>query len=121
MRLSRFNYFSYIVTHNIYAPFIIVNFLGLPNITSPPTPLELSVISTCCAGVKLNLVDPNGVRNHFRVKVYRSGVLHPSTSHEGDYLTISGLQAGREYSFRVSVVNSIGMSEANVTLTPLLG
>ena len=69
--------------------------------------------------MKLNLEDPNDPT--LVVRVYRNGVLHPNTSREGDNLFIPGLQAGREYTFRVSVKNVFGTSERDVTVTPLLG
>ena len=83
-----------------------------------PTSLDPSAIQTCCAGVKLNLEYPD---DPTLVKVYRNGVLHPNTSREGDNLFIPGLQAGREYTFRVSVKNVFGTSERDVRVTPLLG
>ena len=84
-----------------------------------PTSLDPSAIQTCCAGVKLNLEDPDDPT--LVVRVYRNGVLHPNTSREGDNLFIPGLQAGREYTFSISVKNVFGTSEHDVTVTPLFG
>ena len=97
-----------------------------PDISAPPSELSPSNITTCCAGVRLNLADPDDVSD---VSVLLN------TSSDGSYemvsagnftrsvdiLYIMGLQAGTVYTASITVSNIVGAATQQTTLKPLLG
>ena len=96
-----------------------------PNITAPPTELLPVNIPTCCAGVKLNLADPDDV-SEVKVQLNTTGGSYEmiSTSNltlNGDNLFIMRLQAGTVYTANITISNIFGFLWQTVTLKPLLG
>ena len=91
-----------------------------PNITAPPTELSTTNIPMCCAGVQLNLANPN---DPIDVCVLVDGTLHlpNQVTRNGSFLYIMGLQAGTEYSLNITLSNIFGTVWVNTTVTPLLG
>ena len=91
-----------------------------PNITTPPTELDPANIPVCCAGVQLNLANPE---DPIDVRVLVDGTLHPANQvvREGSFLYIMGLQAGTEYSLNITLSNIFGILWVNTTVRPLLG
>ena len=91
-----------------------------PNITAPPTELDPANIPVCCAGVQLNLANPE---DPIDVRVLIDGTLHPVNQvvREGSFLYIMGLQAGTEYSLNITLTNIFGTAWINTTVRPLLG
>ena len=91
-----------------------------PVITAPPTELSNTNIPVCCAGVQLNLANPE---DPIDVRVLVDGTLHPANQvvREGSFLYIMGLQAGTEYSLNITLFNIFGTVWVNTTVRPLLG
>ena len=82
-----------------------------------PTELDPGDIPACCAGMLLS--DDLSVQ----VRVLVNGTPHPpnQTGREGSFLYIMGLQAGTEYSLRITLTNIFGTACVNTTGRPLLG
>ena len=91
-----------------------------PNITAPPTELSTTNIPVCCAGVQLNLANPD---DPIDVRVLVNGTLHPPNQvvRVGSFLYIMGLQVGTEYSLNITLSNIFGTVWVNITVRPLLG
>ena len=91
-----------------------------PNITALPTELSTTNIPVCCAGVQLNLVNPD---NPIDVSVLVDGTPNPpnQVTRNGSFLYIMGLQAGTEYSLNITLSNIFGIEWVNTTVRPLLG
>ena len=91
-----------------------------PSTTAPPTELSTTNIPVCCAGVQLNLANPD---NPIDVRVLVDGTLHPpnQVTRNGSFLYIMGLQAGTEYSLNITLSNIFGTVWVNTTVRPLLG
>ena len=91
-----------------------------PNVTAPPTELSTTNIPVCCAGVQLNLANPD---NPIDVSVLVNGTPHPpnQVTRNGSFLYIMGLQAGTEYSLNITLSNIFGTVWVNTTVKPLLG
>ena len=91
-----------------------------PNITDPPTELSTTNIPVCCAGVQLNLANPD---NPIDVSVLVDSTPHPpnQVTRNGSFLYIMGLQAGTEYSLNITLYNIFGIEWINTTVRPLLG
>ena len=97
-----------------------------PNITAPPSELSPSSTSPCCAGVRLNLADPDDVSDVSVLLNTSSDGSYEMVSagnftHSGDILYIMGLQAGTVYSANITVSNIFGSTTQQTTLKPLLG
>ena len=97
-----------------------------PNITAPPSELSPSNITTCCAGVRLNLGDPDDVSDvSVLLNTSSDGsyemVSAGNLTRSGDILYIMGLQAGTVYSASITVSNIFGSTMQQTTLRPLLG
>ena len=97
-----------------------------PNITAPPSELSPSNITTCCAGVRLNLADPDDVSDvSVLLNTSSDGsyemVSAGNLTRSGDILYIMGLQAGTVYTASITVSNIIGSTTQQTTLKPLLG
>ena len=97
-----------------------------PNITAPPSELSPSNITTCCAGVRLNLADPDDVSDvSVLLNTSSDGsyemVSAGNLTHSGDILYIMGLQAGNVYSANITVSNIFGTTTQQTTLKPVLG
>ena len=106
--------------------------MSTPSLSSPPyllvppvindTPTELSDtnIPVCCAGVQLNLANPE---DPIDVRVLIDSTLHHANQvvREGSFLYIMGLQAGTEYSLNITLSNIFGTAWINTTVRPLLG
>ena len=120
----------YIITR-ILRPFIILhhmpafslhsnNPLVHPNVTASPTELRIANIPVCCAGVQLNLANPD---NPLDVSVLVDGNPHPpnQVTRNGSFLYIMRLQAGTEYSLRIALTNIFGIEWVDTTVRPLLG
>ena len=90
------------------------------NITAHPTELSTTNIPVCCAGVQLNLANPDDPSD---VRVLVDGTPHPpnQVTRSGSFLYIMGLQAGTEYSLTITLSNIFGTVWVNTTVTPLLG
>ena len=91
-----------------------------PSVTIPPTELNTTDIPVCCAGVQLNLANPD---NPIHISVFVDGTLHPGdqVERDRDSLYIMGLQAGTEYSLNIALSNIFGTLWFNTTVRPLLG
>ena len=91
-----------------------------PNITALPTELSITNIPVCCAGVQLNLANPD---NPIDVSVLVDSTPHPpnQVTRNGSFLYIMGLQAGTEYSLRIALTNKFGIEWVSTTVRPLLG
>ena len=91
-----------------------------PSTTAPPTELSTTNIPVCCAGVQLNLANPD---NPVDVRVLVDSTPHTTNqvTRNGSFLYIMGLQAGTEYSLRIALTNIFGMKWVNTTVRPLLG
>ena len=91
-----------------------------PNITTPPTELDPANIPVCCAGVQLNLANPE---DPTVVRVLVDGILHPANQvvRNGSFLYVMGLQAGTEYSLNITLSNILGTVQTNTSVSPLLG
>ena len=91
-----------------------------PNITTPPTELSTTNIPVCCAGVQLNLANPD---NPLDVSVLVDSTLYPANqvTRNGSFLYIMGLQADTEYSLNITLSNILGTVWVNTTVRPLLG
>ena len=91
-----------------------------PSTTAPPTELSTANIPVCCAGVQLNLANPD---DPIDVIVLVNGTPHPPNQvvRDGSFLYIMGLQAGTEYSLNITLSNSFGTVWVNTTARPLLG
>ena len=91
-----------------------------PDIAAPPTELSTTNIPVCCAGVQLNLANPD---NLIDVRVIVDGTPHPpnQVTRNGSFLYIMGLQAGTEYSLNITLSNILGTVWVNTTVKPLLG
>ena len=89
-------------------------------ITAPPTELSDINIPVCCAGVQLNLANPE---DPIDVRVLVDGTLHSANQvvREGSFFYIVGLQAGTEYSLNIALSNIFGTVGVNATVRPLLG
>ena len=87
---------------------------------APPLELDPTNIPVCCAGVQLNLANPDDVTD---VSVLVEGTLHPSSQvvRDGNSLYIMGLQAGTVYSLNITLFNIFGVVWFNTTVKPLLG
>ena len=74
----------------------------------------------CCAGVQLNLNNPDN--DPVDVSVLVDGTLHPANQvvRSGSFLYIMGLQAGTEYYFNITLTNIFGTAWINTTVKPLL-
>ena len=88
--------------------------------------LSSSNITTCCAGVRLNLADPDDVSDvSVLLNTSSDGsyemVSAGSLTRSGDILYIMGLQAGTVYTANITVSNIFGSTTQQTTLTPLLG
>ena len=97
-----------------------------PNITAPPSELSPSNITTCCAGVRLNLADPDDVSDvSVLLNTSSDGsyemVSAGNLTRSGDTLYIMGLQAGTVYTASITVSNIFGSTKQQTTLKPLLG
>ena len=97
-----------------------------PNITAPPSELSPSNITTCCAGVRLNLADPDDVSDvSVLLNTSSDGsyemVSAGNLTRSGDILYIMGLQAGTVYTASITVSNIFGSTTWQITLKPLLG
>ena len=96
------------------------------SITSPPSELSPFNITTCCAGVRLNLVDPDDVSDvSVLLNTSSDGsyemVSAGNLTRSGDILYIMGLQAGTVYTVSITVSNIFGSTTQQTTLKPLLG
>ena len=91
-----------------------------PNVTAPPTELRIANIPVCCAGVQLNLANPD---NPLDVSVLVDGNPRPpnQVTRNGSFLYIMRLQAGTEYSLRIALTNIFGIEWVDTTVRPLLG
>ena len=91
-----------------------------PNITALPTELSTTNIPVCCAGMQLNLANPD---NPLDVSVLVDGTPHPAkqVTRNGSFLYIMGLQAGTEYPLNITLYNIFGIEWVNTTVRPLLG
>ena len=91
-----------------------------PNVTAPPTELSTTNIPVCCAGVQLNLANPD---DPIDVRVLVDGTPHPpnQVTRSGSFLYIMGLQAGTEYSLTITLSNILGTVCVNTTVRPLFG
>ena len=94
-----------------------------PDITAPPTELRIANIPVCCAGVQLNLANPDKPDNPIDVGVLVDNTPHPpnQVTRNGSFLYIMGLQAGTEYSLNITLSNIFGTVWVNTTVKPLLG
>ena len=97
-----------------------------PNITAPLSELSPSNITTCCAGVRLNLADPDDVSDvSVLLNTSSDGsyemVSAGNLTRSGDILYIMGLQAGTVYTASIAVSNIFGSTTQQTTLKPLLG
>ena len=103
------------VIHVVHSPHVVP-----PNITAVPSTLDPANIPVCCAGVQLNLANPE---EPIDVRVLVDGTLHPANQvvREGSFLYIMGLQAGTEYSLNITLSNIFGTVWVNTTVRPLLG
>ena len=103
------------IIHVVHSPHVVP-----PDITTPPTELDPANIPVCCAGVQLNLANPE---DPIDVRVLVDGTLHPANQvvREGSFLYIMGLQAGTEYSLNIALSNIFGTVWVNTTVRPLLG
>ena len=92
-----------------------------PNVTAPPTELSTTNIPVCCAGVQLNLAKPDD--SSIQVWVLVDSTPHPpnQVTRNGSFLYIMGLQAGTEYSLKITLSNIFGTVWLNTTVRPLLG
>ena len=93
-----------------------------PNVTAPPTELSTTNIPVCCAGVQLNLANPD---DPIDVSVLDGTprTPHPpnQVTRNGSFLYIMGLQAGTEYSLNITLSNIFGTVWVNTAVRPLLG
>ena len=91
-----------------------------PSTTAPPTELSTTNIPMCCAGVQLNLANPD---DPIDVRVLVDGTPHPPNQviRNGSILYIMGLQAGTEYSLNITLTNIFGTVWVSTTVRPLLG
>ena len=82
--------------------------------------LDPANIPVCCAGVQLNLANPDGPID---VRVLVDGTLHPANQvvRNSSFLYIMGLQAGTEYSLSITLSNVLGAVQTNAAVRPLLG
>ena len=101
-------------------------FADAPNPTAPPSELSPSDITTCCAGVRLNLADPDDVSDvSVLLNTSSDGsyemVSAGNLTRSGDILYIMGLQAGTVYTANITVSNIFGSTTQQTTLKPLLG
>lgn len=89
-------------------------------ILTSPFELDSTDIPVCCAGLQLNLVNPDEVTD---VRVLVEGTLHPTSQvvRDGNSLYVMGLQAGTEYSLNITLFNIIGAVSVETTVKPLLG
>ena len=112
-------YHSLLLTSTL-SPRYIPHPLVPPNVTAPPTELSTTNIPVCCAGVQLNLANPD---NLLDVRVLVDRTLHPPNlvTRNGSFLYIMGLQAGTEYSLNITLSNVLGTVWVNTTVRPLLG
>jgi len=94
--------------------------VALPGITALPREVDSANIPMCCAGVQLNLANPD---NPLDVRVLVNGTPHPpnQVTRNGSFLYIMGLQAGTEYSLNITLSNIFGTVWVNTTVKPLLG
>ena len=93
-----------------------------PNITAPPSELSPSNVTTCCAGVRLNLADPDDVSDvSVLLNTSSEMVSAGNLTRSGDILYIMGLQAGTVYTASITVNNIFGSTTKQTTLKPLLG
>ena len=97
-----------------------------PNITAPPSELSPSNITTCCAGVRLNLADPDDVSDvSVLLNTSSDGsyemISAGNLTRSGDILYIMGLQAGTVYTASITVSNIFGSTTQQTTLKSLLG
>ena len=97
-----------------------------PNPTAPPSELSPFNITTWCAGVRLNLADPDDVSDvSVLLNTSSDGsyemVSAGNLTRSGDILYIMGLQAGTVYAASITVSNIFGTVTQHTTLRPLLG
>ena len=92
-----------------------------PNITALPREVDSANLPMCCAGVQVNLANPDDPSIQVRVLV--DGTIHPPNQvvSDGSFLYIMGLQAGTEYSLNITLSNVFGTVWVNTTVRPLLG
>ena len=91
-----------------------------PNVTALPCEVDSANIPVCCAGVQLNLANPD---DPIDVSVLVDGIPHPpnQVTRNGSFFYIMGLQASTEYSLNITLTNIFGTVWVITTVRPLLG
>ena len=105
----------------VYSMFLSLSCVAHPSTTAPPTEVSTTNIPVCCAGVQLNLANPDDLS--LQVQVLVDGTPHPLNqfNRSGSFLYITGLQAGTKYSLNITMSNMFGTVWVYTTVRPLLG